>query len=99
MITRVVKMCFRPEALNSFYTLFDRISPHIRAFPGCNEVKLLVSCEDPQILFTISKWDNLESLENYRQSELFKSTWVKTKALFDQKAKAWSLSEYKSSPS
>lgn len=94
MITRVVKMCFKTETLNSFYTLYDDVSPRIRAFPGCKEVKLLSCCEDPRILFTISIWDNLEALENYRQSELFKSTWLLTKALFEQKAKAWSLKEY-----
>lgn len=94
MITRVVKMCFRSETLNSFYTLFDGVAPQIRTFPGCKEVKLLSSCEDPLILFTISKWEDLESLENYRHSDLFKTTWVKTKALFEHKAQAWSLKEY-----
>ena len=42
-------------------------------------------------MFTISHWDSEAALELYRQSELFKFTWAKTKPLFEEKAQAWSL--------
>lgn len=46
-------------------------------------------------MFTLSHWESEENLEQYRQSELFKSTWAKTKVLFREKAQAWTLEEFK----
>jgi heme-degrading monooxygenase HmoA len=43
------------------------------------------------VLFTFSIWDSEAALENYRQSDLFRDTWAKTKALFAEKAEAWSM--------
>ena len=44
-----------------------------------------------EIFFTLSIWEHPQALENYRNSELFKDTWSKTKALFDeQRPEAWS---------
>jgi len=63
--------------------------------PGCESLQLLQDKIIPGILFTFSRWKNEASLENYRQSELFIETWRKTKALFDQKAEAWSVEEVK----
>jgi len=42
------------------------------------------------ILFTYSKWNTPEDLENYRNSELFKETWSYVKQLFEARAEAWS---------
>jgi quinol monooxygenase YgiN len=47
--------------------------------------------ECPEILFTYSTWVNMEQLEAYRQSALFRETWQKTKILFSGKPEAWSL--------
>lgn len=91
MITRLVKMTFRPECLDEFKELFDSVKDAIGSFPGCRSVSLLKSSQNPCILFTISIWDSLEALENYRQSELFSRTWKKTKTLFLHAAEAWSL--------
>jgi heme-degrading monooxygenase HmoA len=44
------------------------------------------------VYFTISQWESEEALNNYRHSEFFKQTWVKTKALFQERAEAYSLS-------
>jgi heme-degrading monooxygenase HmoA len=43
------------------------------------------------MLFTLSIWDDETALEAYRQSELFQTTWAKTKVLFAEKAEAWSV--------
>ncbi len=61
--------------------------------PGCEGLQLLQDKNIPGILFTYSHWKNEESLEYYRNSELFVETWRNTKALFDQKAEAWSVEE------
>jgi heme-degrading monooxygenase HmoA len=40
----------------------------------------------------LSFWETEEALELYRSSELFRSTWAKTKLLFDEKPQANSYS-------
>ena len=92
MIKRIVKMTFREEGVQSF--LDDVFAPSksaIRAFPGCRHMELLRHQTQPNVLFTLSLWDGPEALENYRQSELFQQTWIKTKALFADKAEVWSV--------
>jgi heme-degrading monooxygenase HmoA len=51
---------------------------------------LLHDNSQKNILFTISEWDSIEALENYRKSELFNKTWEQTKILFNDKPLAWS---------
>lgn len=91
MITRLVKMHFRPEDASKFLTLFDEVYPAISTFPGCTKLELWRDKNHPSIFFTHSHWDNEKSLEKYRNSALFKATWAKTKALFAEKAEAWSV--------
>ena len=92
MIKRIVKMTFRPEAVDTFVgQVFEHSKAGIRAFPGCRHMELLRSTRTPNVLFTLSYWDSEAALENYRQSELFKNTWAKTKVLFAEKAEAWSV--------
>lgn len=92
MIKRIVKMTFRPEGRAPFVEeVFEQSKALIRAFPGCRHMELLQHTADPNVLFTFSIWDDEASLERYRQSELFQSTWAKTKALFAEKAEAWSV--------
>ncbi|MCB0397901.1 MAG: antibiotic biosynthesis monooxygenase [Flavobacteriales bacterium] len=93
MLTRIVKMTFRPEHCQDFRRIFERVSPMIRAFPGCKGVKLYCDVNSPAIFFTYSIWDSETDLEAYRQSELFSTTWTETKKLFAEKAEAWSLKE------
>ena len=84
-------MTFRPEAVPEFLEIFRESSPLIRAFEGCNHVELLEIVNAPNKLCTLSYWDSEENLEAYRNSELFKETWKRTKVLFMEKAEAWSL--------
>ena len=90
MIVRIVKMHFRKEEVETFNALFEEIKFKIRAFPGVMHLECLQDVNNPQIFFTYSHWEKPEDLENYRQSELFQSTWAKTKILFEEKAQAWS---------
>jgi quinol monooxygenase YgiN len=92
MIKRIVKMTFRPDGLDPFVQdVFEQSKAKIRAFPGCRHMELLQHTDDPNVLFTFSIWDNQAALDRYRQSELFQGTWAKTKALFAEKAAAWSV--------
>ncbi len=92
MIKRIVKMTFREEAAETFLRdVFEHSKDRIRAFPGCRNMELLQHIAQPNVLFTLSIWEDEAALEAYRQSELFKTTWEKTKALFAEKAEAWSV--------
>ncbi len=84
-------MKFTNSGIAEFIEIFEESAAKIRAFPGCQGVRLFRSCDDPAILFTISQWDSTEALNQYRASELFKQTWTRTKRLFEDKAEAWSL--------
>ena len=92
MIKRIVKMTFRPESVQTFLdNVFEDSKNRIRAFPGCRYMELLQSVQEPNVLFTLSYWNGEEDLEAYRRSELFRTTWEKTKVLFAQKAEAWTV--------
>lgn len=91
MITRIVKMSFRPEAVPEFHELFFETVEKIKGAKGCKDVALFSDCEDPCTLFTVSSWESIDDLNAYRKSDLFTATWSRTKPLFAQKAEAWSL--------
>jgi heme-degrading monooxygenase HmoA len=95
MITRIVKMCFSDEFVGQFKILFDATKANILVFDGCISVKLLQDEANPSLFFTISEWESVEKLNNYRNSELFIQTWKKVKPNFLSKAEAWSLSLHK----
>ena len=89
MITRLVKMTFRPESVSEFQSIFEEINTKITSFSGCHEVTLLQDNKQPNVFFTYSIWDSEEDLDAYRNSEFFADTWRRTKALFADKAEAW----------
>lgn len=85
-------MTFREDAVETFVSeVFEHSKSHIRAFPGCLHMELLRSVKEPNVMFTLSHWENEAALEAYRASELFARTWEKTKALFGGKPEAWTL--------
>ncbi|MEZ4908100.1 MAG: putative quinol monooxygenase [Saprospiraceae bacterium] len=90
MIIRIVKMSFENEKIDNFLSVFSESKSKIRAYEGCLSLKLLRDDNNKNVFFTLSKWENTESLENYRNSELFKTTWSRTKILFNDKPQAWS---------
>ena len=84
-------MTFREDAVETFVSeVFEPSKAQIRAFPGCRHMELLRQTNAPNTLFTLSHWDDETALNAYRASELFAQTWKKTKALFAEKAEAWS---------
>lgn len=91
MITRIVKMTFRPEACNDFIEVFNQSKNLIRGFEGCQYLELLREKPDGNIFFTYSKWEGEEYLEKYRHSQLFADTWARTKVLFADKPQAWTV--------
>ena len=91
MITRIVKMNFRPEEVENFLTIFHQSKDKIRHMPGCHHLELWNSQGEATIYYTYSIWDSEDDLNNYRDSELFESVWPATKALFASKAEASTL--------
>lgn len=90
MITRIVKMTFRPDEVDNFKSLFHQNKEKIKGFPGCYHLELLQEEKGGMVFFTYSIWENEEALETYRHSELFKQVWINTKEKFAEKASAWS---------
>jgi quinol monooxygenase YgiN len=93
MITRIVRMHFRPEERQAFLDIFNASKHLIRQFDGCRHLRLYNEAGDPDVFFTFSVWTSAAHLEAYRNSELFEKTWTATKALFAGKAQAWSMQE------
>lgn len=93
MIIRIVMMTFRPEEVDAFLKLFEERKELIRGFEGCRHLELWQDTNGNNVYFTYSHWDSEEALNKYRFSELFKDTWVKTKALFAGKPQAWSANQ------
>ena len=83
MLLRTVRMTFRPEVVDAFLDeVFRPSAPRIRAFPGCRHLELWRDARYPNILTTFSQWDDVEALDHYRESELFRSTWARTTPMF-----------------
>jgi quinol monooxygenase YgiN len=94
MITRVVRLSFKPEAVDSFLDVMDSFSGSIRNSPGCIELTFFRDTTDPDVFYTISRWEDASDLEAYRNSPLFGSVWKKVKPGFKVPAVAWSLQEF-----
>ena len=90
MIYRIVTMTFRKNEIDAFLEVFDASKNHIRYFPGCLSLTLLQTTDKPYQMSTFSIWENEAALDAYRHSELFRSTWAKTKILFAEKPVAFS---------
>lgn len=91
MIVRVVRMKFRPEEVANFRALFSERKSTIAAFEGCRHLELWQDAGDEAIFCTYSHWESEAHLNRYRFSEFFKDTWARTRALFAEKAEAWSV--------
>ncbi len=86
-------MTFEPTQVETFQALFEIYKQKIKASEGCTKLMLLQDNANSNIFFTYSEWENEESLNKYRYSDLFKTVWSQTKALFSAKAEAWSLKD------
>jgi quinol monooxygenase YgiN len=81
-LTRIVKLTFAADKVSDFLQTFDERKEMIASFEGCSSVELLRDINNPNIFFTYSKWDKEQSLENYRNSELFNTVWDTVKKWF-----------------
>ncbi|PZX50190.1 putative quinol monooxygenase [Algoriphagus chordae] len=90
MLIRIVRMTFQPEKVNDFLENFNTHKKSIRNSPGCHHLELCQDENDKNIFLTHSHWESEEYLNQYRDSELFKSVWTFTKALFAEKPIAFS---------
>lgn len=86
-------MEFMDDKVENFIKLFQTNKDKILAFDGCQSVDLLRDINTKNIFFTYSIWDSESFLNQYRESETFRNIWSKTKPLFSNKAKAWSVEE------
>lgn len=91
MLTRIVRLVFQEDKIEEFQANFAQVRNKIKAMPGCHDVNLYQDAQEKHVFYTISLWDNETALDNYRHSELFKSTWKVTKAMFAGKPVAYSL--------
>lgn len=86
-------MVFKPDQVAAFKALFDEHKSDIRAVKGCHRLELLQDQDHPNIFFTYSWWEEEANLSDYKNSELFGKVWPATKALFQEKAEAWTLEQ------
>lgn len=91
MFVRIVKMSFHAKHIDVFLANFHQKKEFIRKSKGCTLLELYRDKQNPEIFFTYSYWKTAQDLENYRNSELFKNIWAKTKVLFNNKPVAWSV--------
>jgi heme-degrading monooxygenase HmoA len=75
-------MTFHPDAVADFIDHFDRVSPHIRSFPGCQHLELWRDARYPNVCTTYSHWDSADALDAYRHSDLFADAWREAKSTF-----------------
>ncbi len=94
-LIRVVRMTFRPEEAPAFLENFEAHKSLIRNFPGCQHLELWQDQNQKNIFVTYSHWESEMALNQYRDSELFKSVWSFTKTLFSEKPQAWSTKKYR----
>jgi quinol monooxygenase YgiN len=93
MFVRIVQMSFHSKHIKEFQEIFEEKKELIRNSEGCNLLELYQDKTNPEIFFTYSYWESDNDLEKYRNSELFKNVWAKTKTLFNDKPKAWSVNK------
>jgi quinol monooxygenase YgiN len=91
MLIRYVRMTFEEEKIEDFLKIFETSRDQIRAMKGCQYLELMRDINQPTVFMTHSHWLSEDDLNNYRDSELFKSTWAKTKILFADKPMAFSV--------
>ena len=84
-------MSFDENNIQEFLSNFHQNKEKIRNFKGCQFLELYRDKENENIFFTYSYWNSEEDLNIYRNSDLFKSVWAKTKALFNDIPQAWSV--------
>lgn len=94
MVTRIVKMTFKENAIPDFLEIFKENHKIIWNYEGCDQLILVQDITDKRIFFTISRWTSENALLSYRKSDFFRNTWQKTRLLFEEKPEAWSTKRH-----
>ena len=94
MIIRIVRMHFTEAGVEEFLQIFDKHKAAIRNFAGCSHLQLLKDPDDATAYTTLSYWNDPQSLEAYRKSELFGQVWGRVKTLFAERSQAFSLEKF-----
>jgi len=94
MVTRIVKLTFSEDKIDTFMAFFDTIDTQVSRFNGCNGMRLLRDIHHPEVVFTYSYWNSEEALNKYRDSDLFGTVWPTIKPWFGAKPEAWTVSTY-----
>lgn len=84
-------MQFKEECVKDFLKVFEERKSKIESFEGCSQVNVFQNIHNSCNCYTISLWESEEHLNQYRDSEMFKDTWKLVKAMFSDKATAYSL--------
>ncbi len=87
-------MHFTEAGVEEFLRIFDQHKAAIRNFPGCSHLQLLKDADGSTTYTTLSHWDEAQSLENYRKSQLFGEVWGRVKTLFAERSQAFSLEKF-----
>lgn len=90
-IVRLVRMTFDPGKVDQFLEIFRASADRIRKQDGCLHLELMADIRHPNVMITYSVWSSEDALETYRKSDLFKTTWAKTRILFAAKPEATSF--------
>ncbi len=91
MFIRIVKLTLKEDRIKDFLDHFNSDKEKIRHYPGCQFLEVYQDKHQDNIFFTYSYWDEEQSLENYKKSELFGQIWPNVKAMFKERAEAWSV--------
>ncbi|MDQ3534576.1 MAG: antibiotic biosynthesis monooxygenase [Bacteroidota bacterium] len=91
MLVRIVLMTFKPDNIGDFLALFHQTKDQIRNFEGCLHLELLKDYYKDNVYCTYSHWIDNKALENYRNSNLFREVWRKTKIHFSERPGTISL--------
>jgi quinol monooxygenase YgiN len=82
-----------PENVTTFQNYFKESFTKIRNFSGCCDLSLHADINDKGVVITFSRWESEAHLNDYRDSDVFKSTWEKVTPLFIAKPEAFSMEE------
>lgn len=88
-ITRLVKLSFSEDYLDTFLESFEKKKQQILSYEGCLTVDLYLDSIKKGLCFTVSTWKSEAALEAYRQSDWFQATWKEVKQHFTDKPEAW----------
>ncbi|MBL7845338.1 MAG: antibiotic biosynthesis monooxygenase [Cyclobacteriaceae bacterium] len=94
MLIRIVRMHFTEAGVEEFLQIFNQHKEAIRNMEGCSHLQLLKDLNDPNTYTTLSYWNDEESLNRYRKSELFGTVWGRVKTLFAERSQAFSLQKF-----